>query len=326
MIFFKQLFFHRICKLFIPFFLFLYFVLFSNLVFAFDIPESNGFVTDNADIFTQVEERELEDKIVQIEDEFTVEIAVLTVDTTGDVDIYDFTLETFREWGIGKMDVNNGIFIVIAVEDRQWRIMTGYGVEGVFPDSLTKKIAEKNFPDNFRSESYFEGVLFAINDIESLLENDPYIISDYEKFEIKDGRIEGTMAGHIIWISFIFLMFFRFSFLLITYFVKGAKDLLSNKFLTAGGASFFMGLFTFWMEYAHFQNGIYLAVFLGIVQFVFAYVLALASYSGSSGGASNSSGGSSGSGFGGNGSSGSGSSGGGFGGGSTGGGGSGGTW
>ena len=46
--------------------------------------------------------------------------------------------------------MDNGVVILVAVEDREWNISTGYGVEGILPDIRTNRIGENNFPENFR--------------------------------------------------------------------------------------------------------------------------------------------------------------------------------
>jgi len=304
--------------------LFCIFTLFSNTVSAFEIPSHNGFVTDNAELFTDAEERKLESEILQIRNETTAEIAVLTVYSTYDVDIYDFTLETFREWGIGKKDKNNGVFIVIAKNDRKWRIMTGYGVEGTLPDSLVKKIGENCFPENFKNEEYFKGIELAIKDMGKLLKKDPSIISFYEEFKGSSDSSTGSMLEHTMWISFCFVFLFRvINILLISHHKKSKLKnkeafVLRHKSAVAGVSAFIIGAGAFSLDFFQFEKGIYASIFTGVIYFLMNFGFAVASYMGGGGtgsSGSSSSGGSSGS-----------SSSGGFGGGSSGGGGAGGSW
>lgn len=155
------------------------FLLFGT-TFAFEVPENDGYVTDLADIFTQVQEQSLTQKLEQIEQVTTAEVAVLTVLTTGDEEIQRYGTRVAHAWGVGKKDVDNGVLITIAVEDRQWRIDVGYGAEGVLPDIRAKRIGERSFPHYFRQGDYYQGVSIALDDIGGFLRSDESIISQYE--------------------------------------------------------------------------------------------------------------------------------------------------
>ena len=101
------------------------------LVAAFTVPERpTGFVQDYAGILSSEEVAQLEEKIQNFERGTTNEIAVVTIKSLdGDV-IENVAQEIFTKWGIGKTDKNNGVLLLIALEERKTRIHTGYGVEG----------------------------------------------------------------------------------------------------------------------------------------------------------------------------------------------------
>jgi len=64
----------------------------------------------------------------------------------------------FTEWGIGKKDINNGVLLLVSIEDRQSRIHTGYGVEGDLPDIATYYIQQDFMLPAFREGNYFLGI------------------------------------------------------------------------------------------------------------------------------------------------------------------------
>ncbi|USN56996.1 MAG: TPM domain-containing protein [Candidatus Peribacteria bacterium] len=98
-------------------------------IFAIEIPVHDERVTDDADMLTTAEETELESQLQQLQDETGVELAILTIPTTDGQDIAQLGTEIAQSRGIGKSDIDNGILILIALNDRKWRINTGYGVE-----------------------------------------------------------------------------------------------------------------------------------------------------------------------------------------------------
>lgn len=275
---------------------------FASQALALDVPAYEDFVTDLAEVFPVEQELNLENKITEIEKTTTVEIAVLTVPTTGDYDIFDYTHEVASQWGVGKKANDNGLMVVIAVDDRQWFMATGYGLEGTLPDAIAKRIGENNFPPNFRAGDYAQGVEDALRDIEAYLLADPTVIANYSTTNAGSG--ESPVLALMI-VSAFFLIPLKAWWVR-----KDKKQKLWRSVLTT--ALFFV-IFTIAI---HLAVGIMLAIFSLIVDWA------------EGGGGSSGSGWNSGSGWssGRGGSSGGGSSFGGFGGGSFGGGGAGGGW
>lgn len=152
---------------------------FATQTWALGVVDHNGFVTDKADILSSPQEILLTDSIRDVEKKTTAEIAILTIKTTNNVPIFDYAMNAAETWGVGKSDTDNGLFVLVAVDDREYQILTGYGLEGTLTDFRTNQISKKNFPLNFRSGDYFSGLNGAILDIGGLLAEDPSIVSKY---------------------------------------------------------------------------------------------------------------------------------------------------
>lgn len=104
-----------------------------------------------------------------IEEKSGTEYTVVVVDDfVGDV-IFDFALETFNTWGVGKKGANNGLLLFIAKDRREYRFVSGYGLEAIFPDVYLHRIGEKYLVPNFRAGDYDAGVLEASKAIEQAL-------------------------------------------------------------------------------------------------------------------------------------------------------------
>lgn len=76
-------------------------------------------------------------------DSTTVETAMVVLEDIGEADIYDFALGLGRRWGVGKKDKNNGVVVVFAMKQRQIRIQTGSGAEGVLPDIAARRLIDE---------------------------------------------------------------------------------------------------------------------------------------------------------------------------------------
>lgn len=87
------------------------------------------------------------------------QIVVLTVPSLNGAPIEDYSLAVLRGWGIGSKEKNNGVLLLIAVNDRKSRIEVGYGLEGALPDGLTGRMQDRYLIPYMKQGDYSRGVL-----------------------------------------------------------------------------------------------------------------------------------------------------------------------
>lgn len=106
---------------------------------------------------------------LEIEQQSTAEVAVVVIrDFDGDDD-FEFALQVFSTWGVGKQENDNGLLLLVATDRQVYRFITGYGMEAVLPDALLKRIGENHLVPHFRGGNYDEGVLAAMETIRDVL-------------------------------------------------------------------------------------------------------------------------------------------------------------
>ena len=105
-------------------------------------PVGDIYVQDFADVLTADEENQLKSIGRNLEDQTTAQVAVLTVNTIGDKTIAEYANEAFRQYGVGSKEENNGVLLVLAMNERQVRIEVGYGLEGRIPDGKAGRILD----------------------------------------------------------------------------------------------------------------------------------------------------------------------------------------
>ena len=128
-------------------------------------PNPPRLVNDFAHAMTGDQIQSLENKLVAYDDSTSIQIAIVTVPTTGDYDIADYALKVLRDWGVGNKKTNNGIVILAAIQDHKVYIATGYGMEGSVPDITAKEIIEHDIVPNFKSNDFYSGFNNAADDI-----------------------------------------------------------------------------------------------------------------------------------------------------------------
>jgi len=141
----------------------------SGVAHAFSIPAHDGFLTDYTDVLSSNEKQQLETLLSAYRTETSNEIAILLVDTLDGEAIADVAVEIGREWGLGRADVNNGILILAAIDDREIFIATGYGLEGAMPDLLASQIIENEITPHFRNGDYFAGLQAGVSALEAAI-------------------------------------------------------------------------------------------------------------------------------------------------------------
>ncbi len=129
-------------------------------------PNPPRLVNDFANVLTPEQEQALERKLVAYDDSTSTQIAVVTLESTGDYSIDEVALQILRQWGVGgQAGKDNGIVILAAIKDRDIWITTGYGMEGAVPDITAKNIIENDVLPAFREENYYRGFDNATNSI-----------------------------------------------------------------------------------------------------------------------------------------------------------------
>lgn len=138
-------------------------VLCTQPALAFEVPPNDGFVTDAVGILSPAEDAEIEEILSAYRAQTSNEIAVLIVPTLHGEPIADVAVQVGRAWGVGGGDRDNGILILIAYDDREVFIATGYGLEGPVPDIVAKGIVDAEMVPRFREGEYARGIRAAID-------------------------------------------------------------------------------------------------------------------------------------------------------------------
>ena len=111
------------------------------------------------------------------------QVAVVAVDEIASDDVFEFAYELFSAWGVGNKS-DNGIGVLLVESEHEIRFITGYGIEGVLPDALCKRIQMQYMLPHFRNDDYDSGMVAGISAIRSVLngsELDAGLTDDYEE-------------------------------------------------------------------------------------------------------------------------------------------------
>ncbi|WP_072682632.1 YgcG family protein [Arcobacter sp. LA11] len=141
-------------------------------------PELTGRVVDNAQILSVNEENNLTTILEKHENETSNQVVIVTLDSLDGYDIADYGYQLGRHWGIGQKDKNNGVLLIISMNEKKIRIEVGYGLEGALPDKTAHEIIEYILKPNFRQSDFYNGINKATKAIIKAIKGE-YKPSDY---------------------------------------------------------------------------------------------------------------------------------------------------
>ncbi len=138
--------------------------------FAADLPALTGRVVDNAGIIDAATEAALTQKLADFEKKDSDQIVVATVPSLDGEEIEPYATRLFRLWKLGQAKENNGVLLLVALNDRKMRIEVGYGLEGTLTNLQSKRIIENDMVPAFRAGDFSGGISKAVDDIVIVLE------------------------------------------------------------------------------------------------------------------------------------------------------------
>jgi uncharacterized protein len=163
-------------------------------------------VNDFAKVLLPEQTAILEQRLDAFDDSTSNQIAIVTIPTLGDYDIETYANKLFRTWGIGSSKHDNGILILVAVNDHRMRIEVGRGLEGAIPDVTAKDIIDNDLSPNFRENNYYRGFDEAINSLSKAAAGEYH---ERRKRNNSDGGGGGGLLTFIIILFVIFLILGR---------------------------------------------------------------------------------------------------------------------
>jgi uncharacterized protein len=137
-------------------------------VSAREVPALTGPVVDDAGLLSSRFKAQLSHALYQIKEKTKAEIAILTVESLEDESLEGFSIKVTDKWQLGDKETDQGLLLLVAVNERKIRIEVGQGLEGILPDALSARIITKMKP-YFKRKDYQSGIVLAVSEIATLV-------------------------------------------------------------------------------------------------------------------------------------------------------------
>jgi uncharacterized protein len=160
-------------------------------------------VNDFAGVLSAPEREALEQRCRQLRSATGSQLTVVTLRSLQGGQIDDFTVKLFQRWKVGQADNDNGVMLLVAIDDRKVRIEVGYGLEPVLPDVLAGRIIQQQIVSAFRQKQYAAGISAAVNRIAEIVEQgEPAAMDGGDTAEMPVGGVVCFSLFLVPWVSF----------------------------------------------------------------------------------------------------------------------------
>jgi len=145
---------------------------FTTIGAQVEIPELSHRVTDLSATLSPQQATALENRLAAFEAKKGSQIAVLIVPTTQPEDIAQFGIRVADAWKIGRKNVDDGVILIVAKQDRKLRLEVGYGLEGAIPDAIAKRVIAEAITPLFKEGDYPGGIDAGVTQLMQLIEGE----------------------------------------------------------------------------------------------------------------------------------------------------------
>jgi|WetSurSiteA1Bulk_404760.scaffolds.fasta_scaffold00021_40 uncharacterized protein len=237
------------------------------------IPDLSQRVTDLTATLSTEQIAALDTKLADFEAKKGSQIAVLMLPSTQPEDIAAFGIRVAEAWKIGRKNLDDGVILIVAKDDRKSRLEVGRGLEGVIPDAIAKRVLAETMRPHFKDNDYAGGIEAGVSQLIGLIEG--------ETLPAPSGNSSDTSDGFDTFLILLFFCCVIIDLIFSSLLGSGIGAAVSG--ISIGAISAFAASF--------FALNIWVAVISGLAMFLFLKLFYL--FGGNSGGGGSWSGGSS---------------------------------
>ena len=132
--------------------------------------QPQGPVSDFAGLMSPDERVQILDRLKALRRKTGTHVVLVTLQSLEGGQIDDFTVRLFNRWGVGEKGKNNGVMLMVAVQDRKARIEVGFGLESILTDTKSDGVLKEHLFPAFKRQHYADGLRLAVNRIAEIIE------------------------------------------------------------------------------------------------------------------------------------------------------------
>lgn len=155
---------------------------------ALTIPQLQSRVTDLAGVLNDQTKWDLQTTLKQHEQATNHQVAVLIIPSLQGENLEDYSMRVASAWKLGQANHDNGVLLLVALNDRKLRIEVGYGLESILTDAIASHIIQNDIVPHFKNKKYDQGIVTGVQSIVSVLNH------KYDTSQVSEHDLEETFA------------------------------------------------------------------------------------------------------------------------------------
>jgi len=157
-----------------------------------------NYANDFTNTLTSSEVQQLNSMLKLFDDSTSTQVVFLMINTLDGYPIEMYSQELAEKNGIGTKKNNNGVLLLIALNDKKIRIEVGYGLEGALTDALSSSIIRNEIAPFFRNDDFYSGIHAGLKAI---------LMSVQGEYKEKKER-NSERKGFPVWLIILFIILF----------------------------------------------------------------------------------------------------------------------
>lgn len=188
--------------------------LFQTVSSAVVSPTRDFYVNDYANLLSEETKQYIINVNAELQSKTGAQIVVVTIPSLEGQSLEEYANELFRKFGIGDKKKNNGLLLLLALKERQFRVEVGNGLEGILPDGKTGRIQNEYIIPYLKENNWNEGIK---NGFDAFLD---VIVDEYQVDIDRDEPQEVQTNYSAIWVFLVGILGFIIGLYVRYFYVK----------------------------------------------------------------------------------------------------------
>ena len=167
------------------------------------IPALDAPVVDTTGTLSAADVARLQAQALDLQTRKGSQLQILIVPTTAPESIEQYAQRVFDQWKLGRKGVDDGVLLLVAKDDHQARIQTGYGLEGAIPDITAGRVIQEYLVPKFRAGDFAGGLDDATAQLVRLIDGESL------PAPMAPSASDGPAGPDALFLPVILLFFFR---------------------------------------------------------------------------------------------------------------------
>ena len=176
-----------------------------------DTLEIDNYINDYADLIDQDVENEMNQAGKKLENETGAQVVFITTNSLNGQDIRQVAYKTFKKYGLGDKDLDNGVLFIVSMDEKQRYMEVGTGLESIITDITSQHLQTDYLVNQFQNENYQKGLEDLYYQTIDIIKNNSDLKSPTTD-TAKNTEFSGNLIFTIVVIGIILFMLIYYNF------------------------------------------------------------------------------------------------------------------